>query len=119
VAKGTRLMVFPASTSIYKQALREGIIEVITDAGGIFNSASCGACFGGMGGVLASQEVCVSTSNRNYVGRMGHAESLSYLVSPATAAATAIEGKLTDPRQLVSESDAALPDTPLRTPAVA
>jgi 3-isopropylmalate/(R)-2-methylmalate dehydratase large subunit len=106
VKKGTRLVVFPASTSIYRQALKEGIIETIIDAGGIFNAASCGACFGGMGGVLAEQEICVSTSNRNYVGRMGAANSMSYLVSPATAAVTAIEGRLADPRKVLDENDA-------------
>lgn len=113
VAAGTRLMVYPASTSIYKQCLKEGIIEVVTEAGGLFNPSSCGACFGGMGGVLASKEVCVSTSNRNYVGRMGHPESLSYLVSPATAAATAITGKLTDPREFFKEKDFAVTTKPL------
>lgn len=106
VKKGTRLVVFPASTSIYLQALREGIIETITEAGGSFNTASCGACFGGMGGVLDAGEVCVSTSNRNFPGRMGHVQSKSYLVSPATAAVTAIEGKLVDPREYVSGDDA-------------
>jgi len=106
VKRGTRLVVFPASTTIYLQAMKEGILQSITEAGGMFNAASCGACFGGMGGVLAAKEVCVSTSNRNYVGRMGHPESLSYLVSPATAAATAVEGKLTDPRELVSGDEA-------------
>src|SRR5581483_7269892 len=78
VKKGTRLVVFPASTRIYMQALREGIIETITEAGGSFNTASCGACFGGMGGVLDEGEVCVSTSNRNFPGRMGHIKSKSY-----------------------------------------
>ncbi|HLE97447.1 MAG TPA: 3-isopropylmalate dehydratase large subunit, partial [Candidatus Thermoplasmatota archaeon] len=97
VHRPTRLVVFPASTSIYKAALKEGIIEIITDAGGSFNTASCGACFGGMGGVLDAGEVCVSTSNRNFPGRMGHVKSQSYLVSPATAAVTAITGELTDP----------------------
>ena len=99
VAKGTRLLVFPASTSIYMQALKEGIIETITEAGGSFNTSSCGACFGGMGGVLDAEEVCVSTSNRNFPGRMGNVKSKSYLVSPATAAATALTGRLTDPRE--------------------
>lgn len=105
VKKGTRLVVFPASTRIYMQALREGIIEAITEAGGSFNTSSCGACFGGMGGVLDEGEVCVSTSNRNFPGRMGHNKSMSYLVSPAVAAVTAIEGKLVDPRQIFSDSE--------------
>ena len=105
VAKGTRLVVFPASTRIFMAALKEGIIETITNAGGSFNTSSCGACFGGMGGVLDAGEVCVSTSNRNFPGRMGHIQSKSYLVSPATAAATAIRGKLTDPRELISETE--------------
>lgn len=108
VASGTRLVVFPASTPIYNRCLDEGIIKTIVDAGGIFNPASCGACFGGMGGVLASGEVCVSTSNRNYRGRMGAADSKSYLVSPATAAVTALTGKLTDPRDFLSDKELAL-----------
>lgn len=106
VKKGTRLVVFPASTRIYLQALREGIIETITESGGSFNTSSCGACFGGMGGVLDAGEVCVSTSNRNFPGRMGHNQSKSYLVSPATAAVTAIEGRLVDPREYLSGDDA-------------
>ncbi|MCA1819479.1 MAG: 3-isopropylmalate dehydratase large subunit [Halobacteriales archaeon] len=105
VKRGTRLVVFPASTSIYNRALDSGVLKTIVEAGGIFNPASCGACFGGMGGVLAEKEVCVSTSNRNYKGRMGHPDSLSYLVSPATAAVTALEGKLTDPRDYFSEGE--------------
>jgi 3-isopropylmalate/(R)-2-methylmalate dehydratase large subunit len=105
VKKGVRLVVYPASTSIYLRALESGIIKTITEAGGIFNPSSCGACFGGMGGVLAEKEVCVSTSNRNYKGRMGHPDSMSYLVSPATAAVTALEGKLTDPREYFSEGE--------------
>ena len=105
VKKGTRLVVFPASTNIYNRALDSGVLKTIVQAGGIFNPSSCGACFGGMGGVLAEKEVCVSTSNRNYKGRMGHPDSLSYLVSPATAAVTALEGKLTDPRDYFSEGE--------------
>jgi 3-isopropylmalate/(R)-2-methylmalate dehydratase large subunit len=121
VKRGTRLVVFPASTTIYLQAMKEGLLQTIVEAGGVFNAASCGACFGGMGGVLAQKEVCVSTSNRNYVGRMGHPESLSYLVSPATAAATAITGKLTDPRELLGPEDARrmLRDANRPAPAVA
>jgi len=105
VKRGVRLVVFPASTSIYNRALDTGVLKTIVEAGGIFNPSSCGACFGGMGGVLAENEVCVSTSNRNYKGRMGHPTSQSYLVSPATAAVTAIEGKLVDPRQYFSEGE--------------
>ncbi|MFO1536102.1 MAG: 3-isopropylmalate dehydratase large subunit [Thermoplasmatota archaeon] len=105
VKRGTRLVVFPASTSIYNRALDSGVLKTIVEAGGIFNPSSCGACFGGMGGVLAEKEVCVSTSNRNYKGRMGHPDSQSYLVSPATAAVTAIEGKLTDPRDYFGEGE--------------
>ncbi len=93
----TRLLVYPASQRIYREALKEGIAETIMEAGGVFNPSSCGACFGGMGGVLDAGEVCVSTSNRNFPGRMGHVESMSYLVSPATAAVTAIAGELADP----------------------
>ena len=107
VKRGTRLVVFPASTRIYMQALKEGIIETITEAGGSFNTSSCGACFGGMGGVLDEGEVCVSTSNRNFPGRMGHNKSMSYLVSPATAAVTALEGKLVDPREYLKGDEAA------------
>ncbi len=103
VKRGTRLVVFPASTSIYNQCLDTGVLKTIVEAGGIFNPASCGACFGGMGGVLADGEVCVSTSNRNYKGRMGHPNSQSYLVSPVTAAVTALEGRLVDPREYLSE----------------
>ncbi|HLF16712.1 MAG TPA: 3-isopropylmalate dehydratase large subunit [Candidatus Thermoplasmatota archaeon] len=105
VKEGTRLVVFPASTRIYEQCLDSGVLKDIVQAGGVFNAASCGACFGGMGGVLAAGEVCVSTSNRNYKGRMGHPDSKSYLVSPATAAVTALTGKLTDPRDFLSEKE--------------
>jgi 3-isopropylmalate/(R)-2-methylmalate dehydratase large subunit len=99
VKEGVRMMVFPASTTVYKMALDEGLIKSFTDAGAIFNASACGACFGAMGGVLGPDEVCASTSNRNYIGRMGHRTSKSYLMSPATAAATAVEGVITDPRK--------------------
>lgn len=101
IAPKTRLLVYPASTRIYRQAMAEGIADIIMDAGGVFNPSSCGACFGGMGGVIDEGEVCVSTSNRNFPGRMGHVKSLSYLVSPATAACTAIAGELVDPRDFL------------------
>ena len=105
VAPGTRLMVYPASTRIYRQAMAEGIADIVMDAGGVFNPSSCGACFGGMGGVLDEGEVCVSTSNRNFPGRMGHVRSMSYLVSPATAAVAAIAGELADPREYLGSEE--------------
>jgi 3-isopropylmalate/(R)-2-methylmalate dehydratase large subunit len=104
IADGTRLLVYPASQRIYREAMHEGIADVIMEAGGVFNASSCGACFGGMGGVLDEGEVCVSTSNRNFPGRMGHVESLSYLVSPATAAVTALAGELVDPTDYLSST---------------
>lgn len=97
IADNVRLLVFPATTRVYRQAVREGLMDIFMDAGGVFNPASCGACFGGMGGVLGKDEVCASTSNRNYVGRMGHPTAKVYLMSPASAAATAIEGRITRP----------------------
>jgi 3-isopropylmalate/(R)-2-methylmalate dehydratase large subunit len=105
IADDTRLLVYPASQRIYREAMAEGIAEVIMEAGGVFNASSCGACFGGMGGVLDEGEVCVSTSNRNFPGRMGHVDSESYLVSPATAAVTALYGELVDPRQALSSKE--------------
>jgi 3-isopropylmalate/(R)-2-methylmalate dehydratase large subunit len=104
MADGTRLLVYPASQRIYREAMAEGIADVVTDAGGVFNPSSCGACFGGMGGVLDEGEVCVSTSNRNFPGRMGHVESKSYLVSPVTAAVTCLYGELVDPREHLSSN---------------
>lgn len=95
-----RLIVNPASTNIYRQALKEGLISMLIDAGAAVETAGCGACFGGSTGILAQGESCASTSNRNFIGRMGSRESRVYLVSPATAAATALTGELTDPREL-------------------
>jgi len=103
-AKGVRVIVTPASRTVYMQALREGLIEVFVDAGCAVCNPGCGPCAGGHQGILASGEVCVSTSNRNFKARMGSAESQIFLVSPATAAATAINGRLTDPRRLLKEA---------------
>ncbi len=105
LADGTRLLVYPASQRIYREGMQEGIAEAIMDAGGVYNVSSCGACFGGMGGVLDAGEVCVSTSNRNFPGRMGHVESHSYLVSPVTAAVTGLYGELVDPRDHLSKNE--------------
>jgi 3-isopropylmalate/(R)-2-methylmalate dehydratase large subunit len=98
VAEGVRLIVIPATRSIYQRALKEGIIDVFVDAGAIVEFPSCGPCMGGSFGLIASNEVSASTSNRNFVGRQGSPEGEIYLVSPATAAATAIYGELKDPR---------------------
>ncbi len=98
VAPGVRLQVTPASQAIYRQAIKEGLIEVFLDAGGTFTQSTCGPCFGGHLGVLAANEVCISSTNRNYPGRMGSPQAQVYLASPATLAATAIYGVITDPR---------------------
>lgn len=94
-----RTIVVPATPTIWKQAKDEGLFDIFYDAGCVIAAPTCGACLGGFMGVLAAGEKCVSTTNRNFVGRMGHPESEVYLASPATAAASAVEGKLTDPRK--------------------
>lgn len=99
VNKDTRLLVTPASSEIYLNALKEGLIDTIIEADGVICPAFCGPCHGGHMGVLASGEVCITAGNRNNKGRMGHPDSYVYLASPATVAASAIEGKITDPRQ--------------------
>src|SRR3990170_1059715 len=100
VAPGVRLIVTPASQRVYRQAMQEGLVEVFMEAGGTFTSSTCGPCFGGHMGVLAPGEVCISSTNRNYPGRMGSAHAQVYLASPATLAATALHGVITDPRDL-------------------
>ena len=94
-----RTIVVPATPTIWKQAKDEGLFDIFYDAGCVIAAPTCGACLGGFMGVLAGGEKCVSTTNRNFVGRMGHPESEVYLASPATAAASAVEGKLTDARK--------------------
>ncbi len=96
---GIRTIVVPATPTIWKQAKDEGLFDIFYDAGCVIAAPTCGACLGGFMGVLAAGEKCVSTTNRNFVGRMGHPESEVYLASPATAAASAIEGKLADARK--------------------
>jgi 3-isopropylmalate/(R)-2-methylmalate dehydratase large subunit len=98
VAPGVRFIVSPASTKIYEQCLKEGLIEVFTDAGAVFTNSSCSACFGGNMGILAPDEVCASSSNRNFPGRMGPKEARIYLMSPAAVVASAVEGEIADPR---------------------
>jgi len=94
-----RTIVVPATPTIWKQAKDEGLFDIFYDSGCVIAAPTCGACLGGFMGVLAGGEKCVSTTNRNFVGRMGHPESEVYLASAATAAASAIEGKLADPRK--------------------
>lgn len=100
VAKGVRCIVFPGTQNIYLQALKEGLVEDIVKAGAVFSTPTCGPCLGGHMGILAKGERAVSTTNRNFVGRMGHPESEVYLASPAVAAASAITGKITNPEDL-------------------
>lgn len=97
VKKGIRCIVFPGTQNIYLQALKEGLITDIVEAGAVFSTPTCGPCLGGHMGILAKGERAVSTTNRNFVGRMGHVESEVYLASPAVAAASALTGKITDP----------------------
>jgi 3-isopropylmalate/(R)-2-methylmalate dehydratase large subunit len=102
VHAGVRFIVSPASTAIYQQALSEGLLELFTDAGAVFTNSSCSACFGGNMGIIAPDEVCASSSNRNFPGRMGPKEGRIYLVSPAAVVASAIKGELADPREVAA-----------------
>ena len=100
VAKGVRCIVIPATQAIYLQALREGLLEIFIEAGAIVSTPTCGPCLGGYMGILAAGERCISTTNRNFVGRMGHVESEVYLASPAVAAVSAVTGKISCPCEL-------------------
>ena len=97
VAKGVRCIVIPATQSIYLQAMREGLLEIFIEAGAVVSTPTCGPCLGGYMGILAAGERCISTTNRNFGGRMGHVDSEIYLASPAVAAASAVAGKITAP----------------------
>ncbi len=97
VKKGIRCIVIPGTQKIYLQALEEGIVKDLIEAGAVVSTPTCGPCLGGHMGILAKGERALSTTNRNFVGRMGHVESEVYLASPAVAAASAITGKITDP----------------------
>jgi 3-isopropylmalate/(R)-2-methylmalate dehydratase large subunit len=100
VAKGVRMIVVPASREEYMKALRSGLVERFMQAGAMVESACCGPCMGGSFGLLGKGERCLSTSNRNFVGRQGSPEAFVYLASPATAGASAITGYITDPREI-------------------
>jgi 3-isopropylmalate/(R)-2-methylmalate dehydratase large subunit len=104
VAPGVRCIVIPATPRIYRQALSEGLFEVFLDAGAVISPPTCGPCLGGHMGILADGERCVSTTNRNFTGRMGHRSSEVYLASPATAAASAVLGRVASPAEAVGSA---------------
>jgi homoaconitate hydratase family protein len=100
VHPSVRVLVIPASWEVYREALKTGALAVLAEAGCVILNSGCGPCLGGHEGLMAAGEVCLSTSNRNFRGRMGHRDSEIYLASPATAAATAVTGQITDPREI-------------------
>ena len=100
VADGIRLIVIPGTQKIYLQAMEEGLLRTFIEAGGVVSTPTCGPCLGGYMGVLAENERCVSTTNRNFIGRMGHITSEIYLASPAVAAASAIKGRIASPEEV-------------------
>jgi 3-isopropylmalate/(R)-2-methylmalate dehydratase large subunit len=100
VKDGVRALVIPASQEVWKQAAQEGLLEIFTDAGAIVCGSACGPCLGGHIGLLAAGETCVSSSNRNFIGRMGSTQANVYLASPATVAASALTGKITSPLEV-------------------
>ncbi len=100
VAKGLRVIVIPATQQVYMDAMEAGYLKTFIEAGAIVSTPTCGPCLGGYMGILAEHERCVSTTNRNFVGRMGHVTSEIYLASPAVAAASAMTGKISGPDEL-------------------
>ena len=100
-ARGLRLIIIPGSPRVYRQSMDEGLLHVFLDAGAVISPPTCGPCLGGHMGVLAAGEKALSTTNRNFVGRMGHRESEVYLSNPAVAAASAVTGTITDPGEIV------------------
>ena len=100
VKKGVRCIIIPATQSVYLQAMEEGLLKIFIEAGAVVSTPTCGPCLGGYMGILAAGERCISTTNRNFVGRMGHVESEIYLASPAVATASAVMGKIAAPEEL-------------------
>lgn len=101
VAKGVRLIITPASREVYGQLIKEGLLEIFLEAGSAINSPGCGACPGSQTGLLGNNECCLASTNRNFKGRLGNPNSYVYLASPATCAASAITGQITDPREVI------------------
>jgi 3-isopropylmalate/(R)-2-methylmalate dehydratase large subunit len=104
VHRNTRCVVTPASVKVYEEAIRRGYVEIYLESGAVFTNATCGACVGTHLGALGENEICISSSSRNFVGRMGALSSKVYLASPATVAASAIEGRIADPRRYIHSS---------------
>ena len=101
VKKRVRLIVIPATQKIYLECVNEGLAKIFVESGGVFSTPTCGPCLGGHMGILAEGEVAIATTNRNFVGRMGHPNSGVYLSNPAVAAATAITGRITHPEEVM------------------
>jgi 3-isopropylmalate/(R)-2-methylmalate dehydratase large subunit len=102
VAPGVRLLVTPASQAVYRDAMRLGYLQDIADAGAVITNSTCGACFGYHMGVVGPGEVCLTSSTRNFTGRMGSTEAQIFMASPATVAASALTGYITDPRSVTA-----------------
>lgn len=105
VKKGVRVIIIPATEAIYLEAMDKGYLRTFIEAGAVVSTPTCGPCLGGYMGILAAGEKCVSTTNRNFVGRMGHVDSEVYLASPAVAAASAVTGYITDPSEVVKPEE--------------
>ena len=103
VAKNVRVIVIPATQRIYLEAMEEGLLRTFIEAGTVVSTPTCGPCLGGYMGILAAGERAVTTTNRNFVGRMGHVDSEVYLASPATAAASALTGRITSPWEVMEK----------------
>jgi 3-isopropylmalate/(R)-2-methylmalate dehydratase large subunit len=99
IADNVRCIIIPGTMQILRECVQRGYVTAFIDAGAVVSTPTCGPCLGGYMGILAAGERCIATTNRNFVGRMGHVESEVYLASPATAAASALTGYITDPRR--------------------